>query len=85
MRLLNRRYRGKDKVTNILSFVLSSENGEVYISEAVAEKETTLFQRTLKNHLSCLLIHAMFHLKGLRHGGTMEKSERRIQKIFKIH
>ncbi len=84
MRLLNRHYRHKDKTTNVLSFELSKKTGEIYLSEQIAEKEISVFKRTLKKHLASLLIHAMFHLKGFTHGGTMERSERRVRRIFKI-
>jgi len=83
-RALNRAYRGKDKPTNILSFSLSKNEGELIICLAKIKKETKLFSRTFPNLLAFLLIHGLFHLKGHDHGSTMERNEQRVRTRFKI-
>ena len=68
MRRLNRTYRGKDKPTNVLAFPLSKTSGEIFINPSRAEPfgEKHLF------------VHALLHLKGMRHGAKMEKLEKQI-------
>ena len=83
-RELNRIYRKKDKPTNILSFPLTKKIGELYLCPGVIKKELKLFERSYKDHLTALLIHGMFHLKGLTHGSTMEAKERQVRKKFDI-
>ncbi|MFZ2048783.1 MAG: rRNA maturation RNAse YbeY [Minisyncoccia bacterium] len=73
-RRLNKTYRGKDKQTNVLSFPLSENSGEIFIN---------------LSHLNGfsvgnLFIHGLFHLKGFDHGDTMEQAESILRKKFKI-
>ncbi len=81
---LNRKFRGKAKPTDILSFSLSSTSGEIVFCMAEVVKQAPLFARTTQNFLKFLFIHGLLHLKGYTHGGTMEKQERRFRKRFKI-
>src|SRR3989344_4571132 len=81
-RSLNRHWRGKDKPTNILSFPLSKNSGEIFINLPLAEREAGQFGKNLKDFVLYLFIHGLLHLKGLGHCGTMEKAERKFQKKF---
>jgi probable rRNA maturation factor len=73
-RTLNRAYRGKDHPTNVLSFTLSKDSGEMFIN-----------LRRLKGFsVGNLFIHGLFHLKGLDHGATMERAEEKMRKAFGI-
>jgi len=83
-RVLNKNYRGKDKPTNILSFPLSDAEGEIFIDLSRAKKEAPDFQKNYSKFVGLLFIHGLFHLKGLRHGSTMEKKEAGIRKKFDI-
>jgi rRNA maturation RNase YbeY len=71
----NKTYRAKDYPTNILSFPLSKDEGEIYISLSTARKDATKFQMTFPQFLHLLFIHGCLHLKGLEHGSTMEELE----------
>lgn len=82
--MLNRTYRGKDKPTNVLSFSLSKNEGELIICLAKVRKETKLFHRSFPNLLAFLVIHGLFHLKGHDHGSTMERNEERVRRRFKV-
>jgi probable rRNA maturation factor len=84
IRKLNREYRGIDKPTDILSFPLSDDFGEIYINLEVAKIESTKFDRTYENFLAFLFIHGLVHLKGFDHGSTMESIEARFRKKFDI-
>lgn len=73
-RKLNNIYRKKDKQTNILSFPISKNSGEIFIN---------------LSHLNGfsvghLFIHGLMHLNGFEHGDTMEQAESILRKKFKI-
>lgn len=72
---LNKKYRKKNKPTNILSFALSSKIGELILCPAVIKREYKNFDRKLPEFIGFLVIHGMLHLKGMKHGEKMEKAE----------
>jgi probable rRNA maturation factor len=76
-RALTKKTKGKDKPSNVLSFPLSKHSGEIVICPATARREAAKYGTTAENFLAYLFIHGMVHLKGLDHGATMEKTERR--------
>lgn len=71
----NKIYRDKDYPTNILSFPLSQEEGEIYISLSTVRRDAKKFEMSYNKFLHLLVIHGILHLKGLDHGSTMEKLE----------
>ena len=82
-RKLNKTWRGKDKATNILSFVLSKNSGELIICPSVVKKEMKNFEKNFTEFLGLLVIHGMLHLKGMAHGAIMEEEESKYdQKYF---
>ncbi|MFZ2205419.1 MAG: rRNA maturation RNase YbeY [Minisyncoccia bacterium] len=82
-REFNKKYRGKDKSTNILSFCLSKTEGEMILCPAVAKREYKKFDRTYPNFIGFLVIHGMLHLKGMEHSSRMDKAEQKYdQKYF---
>lgn len=83
-RRLNLTYRNKDKATNVLSFSLSKDSGEIYIDLAKAKKELGLFETNYKKHIAHLFIHGLLHLKGHDHGSTMENKELQYMKRFGV-
>ncbi|HEY4505629.1 MAG TPA: rRNA maturation RNase YbeY [Candidatus Paceibacterota bacterium] len=83
-RKLNNSYRGKNKPTNILSFPLDKKTGEIFITLKVAGKEAKDFGRKLPNFIAFLFIHGLMHLKGYRHGCTMERAESKLCKKFGV-
>lgn len=76
-KILNKKYRDKNKPTNILSFLLHKNTGEIILCPAVIKKEAKIkkFNKTFPELLVFLIIHGMLHLKGLNHGEKMEKLE----------
>ncbi len=84
MRKLNLIYRDIDKPTDILSFPLSKNEGEIYISKVEARKEAKKFERSFENFLDFLFIHGCVHLKGFDHGDKMEKQELLLRKKFGV-
>src|SRR3990167_5378075 len=67
-RRLNRAYRGIDKPTNVLAFPLSKTSGEIFINRARAKPFSVNY----------LFIHGLLHLKGMEHGDTMERAEKKL-------
>lgn len=84
MRKLNRDRRGKDYPTDILSFSLDKNAGELFICPDAAEAKAKKFGRTYPNYLAYLFIHGCMHLKGFDHSATMERYEKALRKKFKI-
>jgi probable rRNA maturation factor len=84
MKTLNLMYRDKNCATDILSFPLSKNEGEIYICPSESLKEAKKFDRPYDNFIVFLFIHGCTHLKGFDHGGTMERLEIRYRKIFGV-
>jgi probable rRNA maturation factor len=82
-RALNRRYRGRDYATNVLTFVYddgASLNGDIVLCAPVVEREARAQHKTLVAHYAHLVIHGMLHLQGYDHArdddaGRMEARE----------
>lgn len=83
-RQLNKAYRDKDKPTNILSFPLDKNTGEIFINLNIAKKEASKFERNFTNFVAFLFIHGLMHLKGMEHGSTMDKAETKLREKFRI-
>ena len=82
---INKKYRNKNKSTNILSFLLSKNMGEIILCPVVIKKEVKIkkFNKTYPELLGFLVIHGMLHLKGFEHSSTMERLEEEYdQKYF---
>lgn len=80
---LNKIYREKNKPTNVLSFSISKNEGEIFINLPLIKKECELLKtENFKLKILHLLIHGMLHLKGMRHGAKMDKQEARFIKKF---
>ena len=80
----NKTYRGKNYPTNILSFPLEKNEGEIYISLSVARKDAKKFEMPYLKFLHLLVIHGCLHLKGHDHGSTMEElEEKHLSKFFR--
>ena len=83
---INKKYRGKNKPTNILSFSLHKNVGEIILCPTIIKKEAKNFNRTFSKFLGFLVIHGMLHLKGFEHSSTMEILEKKYdQKYFSGH
>jgi probable rRNA maturation factor len=81
---LNRAYRQIDKPTDILSFSVTKNEGEIFINPYIAKKKSKEFDRNEANFLQFLFIHGLCHLKGMTHGRIMEKEEEKLRKKFKV-
>jgi len=84
MKKLNKETRQKDYATNILSFPLSEESGEMFICLPVCKKQFKKFNRSFDNFIAFLFIHGLVHLNGHDHGDTMDNEEENLRKKFSI-
>lgn len=71
---LNKKFREKDKPTDVLSFYLIQKNqlkqrylGDIVISGQMSKKEANLKAISLNEELVTLMIHAYLHLIGYDH------------------
>ena len=85
LRDLNRRYRGKDRPTNVLSFEagLPDRLGDIALALETLRAEARQQGKTLRAHFQHLLVHGALHLLGHDHERTapaqrMEALEREI-------
>lgn len=83
-RRLNKERRNKDKSTNVLSFPLTSSEGEIFINLRKARVEAPDFDMPYVQFVGFLFIHGLLHLKGMDHGSRMESEERKFRRKFKI-
>jgi probable rRNA maturation factor len=81
---LNKAYRKKDYVPNVLSFPLEEHTGEIYICPKVAKVQAKDFNLSVDGYIAYLFIHGCVHLKGYDHGDTMDELERKYTKKFNI-
>jgi probable rRNA maturation factor len=86
-RRLNRRYRGEDHATNVLSFPYSASRGavqgDVVLCAPVVAREARAQGKTLEAHFAHLVVHALLHLQGHDHvrrrdAERMEALEKRL-------
>ncbi len=87
IRALNRKYRRKDKATDVLSFP-AAEVAEGVAGDLAISLETALMQaeergHTLEMEIKILLLHGLLHLAGYDHetdNGAMHRKEARLRR-----
>jgi len=92
MRALNRQFRGKDAVTDVLSFpsdpstALASEPkflGDIVIAAGVANRQAREAGHSARTEVKVLALHGLLHLLGYDHeadDGKMARVEGRLRK-----
>ena len=96
MQDLNRRFRGKNTPTDVLSFPASNlvqnqkknqEIGDVAISVETAQRQSVEQGHSLAAEIKVLMLHGLLHLAGHDHetdAGEMQKRERLLRARFKL-
>jgi probable rRNA maturation factor len=89
IRALNRKYRHKDKATDVLSFpaagMAEGVAGDLVISLETALSQTAERGHSLEMEIKVLLLHGLLHLAGHDHetdNGTMRRKEARLRRDF---
>ena len=85
MRALNRQFRGKDSVTDVLSFPSDTRGflGDVVIAAGVSRQQARAAGHTVQTELRVLALHGLLHLLGYDHDvddGKMARAEARLRK-----
>jgi probable rRNA maturation factor len=90
MREINRRYRGKDVPTDVLSFRYHGEMvegmaflGEIVISPEIAYKSAVARGMKFEAEIRTLLLHGILHLLGYDHetdSGEMNRLQKTLQR-----
>src|ERR1043166_3385810 len=86
LRDLNRRFRRKDKATDVLSFPRPS-GGDIAISAQIALESAQRYGHSLASELKILVLHGMLHLAGYDHesdNGRMARVEARLRARLKL-
>jgi probable rRNA maturation factor len=89
IRLLNRRWRGVDAATNVLSFPTNNPGGnppvigDIVLAYETIEREARSQHRPFAHHIAHLAVHGFLHLAGYDHerdedAEKMERLERKI-------
>jgi len=91
MKSLNRRFRGKDKPTDVLSFpaepgAARKDAGEIAISAEIATKNARSLGHAPAEEVKILILHGLLHLRGYDHecdNGQMATREKQLR--AKLH
>ena len=75
---LNKTYRDKDEVTDVLSFPIDEELlGEVIISLPRALEQAEDYGHSLRREVAFLMVHGLLHILGYNHKSDADKAEMR--------
>ncbi|HRY52319.1 MAG TPA: rRNA maturation RNase YbeY [Candidatus Portnoybacteria bacterium] len=77
IKTLNKKYRAKNKTTDVLSF---EELNEIFVCVPQAKRQAKVLKTGLKPELTRLLVHGIVHLAGFDH----EKSVREELRMFGV-
>jgi probable rRNA maturation factor len=83
---LNRRFRRKNKPTDVLSFPRPT-GGDIAISAEIARENAARFGHATADELNILVLHGMLHLAGYDHesdNGQMARTEARLRARLKL-
>lgn len=89
MRALNRQFRGKDTVTDVLSFPAESRGflGDIVIAAGVSKRQARKAGHTAQTELRVLALHGLLHLLGYDHeadDGQMARAEARLRRKARL-
>jgi probable rRNA maturation factor len=97
LRLLNSKFRGKDKPTDVLSFPSETDlakpgltklcAGEIAISADIASANARLLGHNIREEIKILALHGILHLAGYDHEqdkGEMAREELRLRSTLNL-
>ena len=84
-RALNRKYRERDRATNVLSFVYDDElgmyGGDIVLCAPVLRREAAAQGKPLAAHCAHLVVHGMLHLQGADHEAPAQAARMEAREI----
>src|SRR3989344_633668 len=81
---LNREYRDKNHPTNVLSFPLGKNTGEIFMDLSKISEEARNLKLSNPSYFIFIFIHGLLHLKGIDHGKEMSGQEKKFLQEFNI-
>ena len=77
MQKLNKKFRKKNKPTDVLSFLLNDKDcfGEIVICPAVVKENSKKFKVSTKSEMLKVFVHGILHLCGYDHEKSQKKAE----------
>lgn len=88
LRALNRRFRRKDRATDVLSFAgQNGAAGDIAISAETAARNARRLGHSTVAELKVLILHGALHLAGYDHErdrGQMARREQRLRRQFRL-
>jgi probable rRNA maturation factor len=80
MKKLNRKYRKKNKPTDVLSFSMKEGRllGDVIICPSIAKANAVKYGSTFRSEIARLVVHGLLHLLGFDHGKKMFEVQEKI-------
>ena len=77
---LNKKYRKKNRPTDVLSFLYSEQEGEIVLCSEIIRENAKKFSSTFKKELKRILIHGVLHLFGYSHEESKIKAKKMQEK-----
>ncbi len=88
VRHANRRYRGRDRVTDVLAFPDAGRRlGDILIAASRARRQARFLGHPLERELQVLMLHGLLHLLGYDHErdrGRMLRAERNWRRRLRL-
>jgi probable rRNA maturation factor len=92
LKSLNRRFRGKDHPTDVLSFPSGTDlagdcAGEIAISAEIASQNARTLGHLVATEVKILTLHGILHLRGYDHEhdqGQMAKLEQKLRRKLRL-
>jgi probable rRNA maturation factor len=75
IRELNKKYRKKNRSTDVLVFPYDDDSGEIVICLREVKKNAKKFKSTFQKELAKVLIHGILHLLGYKHDKNEAKAK----------
>ncbi len=74
MKRLNFQHRGKNAVTDVLSFTLENEDyfGEIILSYEQAKRQAKEMKHSVRDEITFLLVHGLLHVFGFDHMNELD-------------
>lgn len=84
---LNARFRGGSGPTNVLSFPAGETGllGDIAICAPVVEAEARAQRKTVEAHFAHMVVHGVFHLRGMDHGDDARAARMEARESAVLH